>query len=64
MVDKIRKIICNNVEDLFIMIGLLIILGVTFYLSPVIGFYLLGAVFMTIGILISIYSPRIRGDDK
>lgn len=64
MIGNIKKFIRNNLEDLFIVMGLLIILAVTFYVSPIIGFYLLGAVSILIGILMSIYYPRIRGDDK
>lgn len=63
MKDKVKSIIHNHVEDLFIILGLLIIVGITFHVYYVIGWYLVGAIMVGIGIVLSII-PRIRGGDK
>lgn len=47
------KILLNNVEDLFFLAGLVVIIGTTYHHNPVIGNYLLGGILLLIGLLIA-----------
>lgn len=47
------KILLNNVEDLFFLAGLVVIIGTTYHYNPVIGNYLLGGILLLIGLLIA-----------
>lgn len=54
--DRLRKIIgllIMYVEDLFIFIGLFLIIRATFILHAIAGMYVMGAIFVLIGYLIS-----------
>lgn len=57
-----KKFFKNYIEDIFIIMGVIVIVAVTFFISKIIGFYLLGAVLIGTGIVISIISKRSGGD--
>lgn len=40
-------------EDIFIILGLSIIIGATFFIAPIYGWYLLGAVLIIIGVVMA-----------
>lgn len=50
------------IEDILIFSGCLLITGTTFYLSPVIGCYLLGAQLVGLGLLLALAGRRKGGD--
>ncbi|MCL6557387.1 MAG: hypothetical protein K6U74_01050 [Firmicutes bacterium] len=49
-------------EDILIFSGCFIITGTTFYLSPIIGCYLLGAQLFGLGLLLAMAGRRKGGD--
>lgn len=51
------KFIKNYIEDLLIVIGLLILIGTTLYLSVIIGLYCLGATILLLGVYFSKFPP-------
>ena len=57
-----KKFFKNYIEDIFIVMGVIVIVAVTFFISKIIGFYLFGAVLIGTGIVISIISKRSGGD--
>lgn len=57
-----KKFFKNYIEDIFIVMGVIVIVAVTFFISKIIGFYLLGSVLIGTGIIISIISRRSGGD--
>jgi len=47
---KVLKIITSYLEDVFIISGLLLIAGTTFFINMYAGFYVTGGILLTLGI--------------
>lgn len=58
MKNKVIQLISSYIEDIFIFIGLLILIMTTYKLNVVAGSYLLSVIFILIGILISKRPPK------
>jgi len=56
--NKLFKFISSYIEDIFIFIGLLILILTTYKLNRVAGSYLLSLIFILIGIFISKRPPK------
>lgn len=56
--NKLFKFISSYIEDIFIFIGLLILILTTYKLNRVAGNYLLSLIFILIGIFISKRPPK------
>jgi hypothetical protein len=49
------------VEDFFVFAGLGVIIGTTFWINKIAGWYTLGAIFLLIGLILSRKPPRKGG---
>lgn len=58
-----KNMILNYIEDLLIISGLLIIVVATFFVSKIIGTYLLGIILLSLGILLSRHPPKYKGGE-
>lgn len=58
MKNKVIQLISSYIEDIFIFIGLLILIITTYKVNVVAGSYLLALIFILIGILISKRPPK------
>lgn len=48
--NRLKKILCNYIEDFFIFIGLILTIITTFLINFYIGMYVLGIIFILLGI--------------
>lgn len=54
IIQKMGSNLLNHyLEDFFILTGLAILVGTTYYLDPIYGSYLLGAIFVVLGVLLA-----------
>lgn len=58
MKNKLLKIVSLYIEDIFILIGLIIVIFTTYKISTVVANYLLGAIFVILGLILSKRPPK------
>ncbi len=58
MKNKLKELISLYLEDIFIFIGLIIVLFTTYRINTVVSNYLLGAIFILTGLIISKSPPK------
>lgn len=56
--NKLLKIISLYCEDIFIFIGLIIVVSTTYKINVIVANYLLGAIFITLGLILSKRPPK------
>ena len=52
------KFLRKYIEDILILGGLAVIVGTTFFISMVIGFYVLGSALVGVGVYLAKYPPE------
>lgn len=50
LINKLKKVLLNHIEDFLIIVGLLSITSATFALNPIAGVYVVGVVCLGLGI--------------
>ncbi len=58
MKNKLKQLFSLYVEDIFIFIGLIIIILTTYTVNAIVANYLLGAIFVLFGLIISKKLPK------
>lgn len=56
--NKLLKFISSYCEDIFILIGLIIVVLTTYTVNTVVANYLLGAIFILMGLILSKRPPK------
>ncbi len=56
--NKLLKIISLYCEDIFIFIGLIIVVSTTYKINVIVANYLLGAIFIILGLILSKRPPK------
>lgn len=56
--NKLLKIISLYCEDIFIFIGLIIVVSTTYKINVIVANYLLGAIFIILGLILSKKPPK------
>ena len=56
--NKLLKLISLYCEDIFIFIGLIIVVGTTYKINTIVANYLLGAIFIILGLILSKRPPK------
>ena len=56
--DKLLKFISLYCEDIFIFIGLIIVVSTTYKINIIVANYLLGAIFIILGLILSKRPPK------
>ena len=56
--NKLLKIISLYCEDIFIFIGLIIVVSTTYKINVIVANYLLGAIFIILGLMLSKRPPK------
>ena len=56
--DKLLKFISLYCEDIFIFIGLIIVVSTTYKINVIVANYLLGAIFIILGLILSKRPPK------
>lgn len=52
------KFLRKYIEDILILGGLAVIVGTTFFINMIIGFYVLGSVLIGVGVYLAKYPPE------
>lgn len=58
MKNKLRQLLSLYLEDIFIFIGLIIVIFITYKINVLAASYLLGAIFIISGLIISKSPPK------
>ena len=56
--NKLLKLISLYCEDIFIFIGLIIVVSTTYKINIIVANYLLGAIFIILGLILSKRPPK------
>lgn len=56
--NKLLKFISLYCEDIFIFIGLIIVVSTTYKINVIVASYLLGAIFIILGLMLSKRPPK------